>query len=349
MCFASWLIHVQNDEVQSVFIINVFSLIVLLILQIQFISMGLTYSKGLAALLIFNGVYISCWLFFNPYAKTLSSFMGRIGKNFSWVDLLIGNIPHKDLALRNVCSFSLGLLNLTYIHTSGGAANIVTLVLICLGLLTNVLIGFRLIEASASVKLHTSGFIGQIIINGYSNIITIYDQLQNNQLPKAGMCAWAIALIMGLNSTSPSYCMGNEGPVIDESLTGEQFYEREDRVSSPTGESREIFRRVSRGLEQARQYAQRQAEAATEAGYTTREAAYEVGKSAAAGSVVAGAGYMASEMLGLEAGTSGTSEKARIEQLEAEIAEKNSLIAAKDKIIEDQQKTIGQQQETIGD
>nr|YP_010437049.1 hypothetical protein NQY40_mgp33 [Ulva meridionalis]UTA96523.1 hypothetical protein [Ulva meridionalis]UTA96581.1 hypothetical protein [Ulva meridionalis]UTA96634.1 hypothetical protein [Ulva meridionalis]UTA96686.1 hypothetical protein [Ulva meridionalis]UTA96749.1 hypothetical protein [Ulva meridionalis] len=349
MCFASWLTLVQNNSVQSIFIINVFSLIVLLILQIQFVSMGLAYSKGLAALLIFNGVYTSCWLFFNPYAKIITSFMGRIGQKCSWVDPLIGNIPRKDLAFRNVCSFSLGLLNLTYIHTSGEVTSIITFVLIGLGLLTNVLIGFRLIDASASVKLH-HGFMVQIIINGYSNIITIYDQLKNNKLPKAGWYAWMIALIMGLNSTSSSYCISSiDGPIIDASLTGEQFYERDNEEASPTAESRELFRCASRGIELASQYAQRQAAAASEADYTgrAREAAYEVVKSAAAGSIVAGIGYSASEIVGLEEGSSAAPEKAQIEKLEAEIAEKNSLIAAKDKIIEDQQKTISQQQETI--
>ena len=63
----------------------------------------------------------------------------------------------------------------------------------------------------------------QIIINGYNNIVTIYDQLKNKQLPQARWYAWAIALIMGLNFISPSYCMASsEMPQIDASLTGEQ-------------------------------------------------------------------------------------------------------------------------------
>lgn len=193
MWFASWLILVQNDEVQSVFIINVLSLIVLLVLQIQLISIGLAYSKGLSALVIFNGVYVSCWLFFNPYAKTIRSFMEHIGEKFSWVDPLLGDMSHNDLALRNVCSFSLSLLNLTYIHTSGGAFNIITLVLIGLGLLVNILIGLRLIKVSKSVKLHN------------------------------GFMVHYCPLIMGLNFTSPSYCMSTiEMPDIDASQTGER-------------------------------------------------------------------------------------------------------------------------------
>lgn len=92
-------------------------------------------------------------------------------------------MPHEDVALRNVCSFNLSLLNFTYIHTSlGGAVNIITLSLIGLGLLINILIGLRLIKVSASVELSNS-FMVQIIKNGYNNITIILMQLKNKQLP----------------------------------------------------------------------------------------------------------------------------------------------------------------------
>lgn len=252
MCAGSWLALVQNDEVRFVFIANVFSLLVLLILHIQFTSMGLEYAKGLSALYIYNAIYMGCSsVLFYSYAKyNITDFMERLGEELSWVDPLIGNIPQKDLALRNVCSLSLGLLNLTYIHTSGVPVNIITLILIGLGLLTNVLVGLRLIKVSGSVKLY-NGFVFQIIINGYSNILTIYNQFKKKQLPKAGWYAWAIALTMGLNFISPSYCMSLEGPIIDGSLTltGERQPPEEQDVSSPVGESRELLRRASLGIE----------------------------------------------------------------------------------------------------
>ena len=65
-----------------------------------------------------------------------------------------------------------------YIHTSHTTVNIFILILIGLGLATNVLIGLRLIKASASVKLYDS-FMLQIIKHGYSNITTIFEQLKN--------------------------------------------------------------------------------------------------------------------------------------------------------------------------
>ena len=221
MCATSWLVLVRQQEVRSVFIIGVFSLIVLLILHLQFFFMDLMYKGPMAALFIFNITYIACWLVFDAYPKGITSFMERVGEGLYWVDPLIGETPPNALALRNVCSFNLGLLNLTYIHTSGEAVNVITVILICLGLLANVLVGLRLIKKSTSVKLY-DGFMVQIIINGYNNIIIIYDQLKNKQLPKARWYAWAIALIMGLNFISPSYCMAtSERPQIDASLTGE--------------------------------------------------------------------------------------------------------------------------------
>lgn len=86
------------------------------------------------------------------------------------------------------------MLNLGHIHTSGKTLSVLILFLIGLGLFINVLVGLRLMEASASVKLPDSGFIGKIIINGVNNITTIYDQLKNKHLPKATMYAWAIPL-----------------------------------------------------------------------------------------------------------------------------------------------------------
>lgn len=245
LCAGNWLLLVQKGDVQSVFIINVFCLIALLMVHFQFLFMGLVYKGPVAALVVFNLVYSSCWLILDSYPKTVTSLMERIGEKLSWVDPLLGDISHLDLALRNVCSFNLGLLNLTYIHTSlGGGVNIITLFLIGLGLFMNISIGLRLIKVSGSVKLY-NGFMVQIIINGYNNVITIYDQFQNDKLPKASRYAWAIALIMGLHFTSPSYCMAasNDVPEIDYSLAGKQPYDL-DGEASPTGESRELFRRA---------------------------------------------------------------------------------------------------------
>lgn len=120
--------------------------------------MGLVYKEGtMPALMLFNGINLVSWLVFDQNASSsIARFAGRIGKQLSWVDHLIGDISHTDLALRNVCSFNLGLLNLTYIHTSGVPVNKITLILISFGLLTNILIGLRLIKVSASVKLHNS-------------------------------------------------------------------------------------------------------------------------------------------------------------------------------------------------
>ena len=223
LCANSWLVLVLRDEVRSVFIICLFSLIVVLILHLQFFSMGLMYKGPMAALFIFNVAYNGCWLIFDRYPKAITSFMELIGEKLSWVDVLLGQIPHNDLALRNVCSFNLGLLNFTYIHTSGTTLNKVALILICLGLICNILIGLRLIKASASVKLY-HGFTVQIIQHGYNNIFIIYNQLINKQLPKASWYAWAIVLTMGLTFISPCYAMESTGGevIIDASLTGEQ-------------------------------------------------------------------------------------------------------------------------------
>lgn len=296
MCAGSWLALVQNDEVRFVFIANVFSLLVLLILHIQFTSMGLEYAKGLSALYIYNAIYMGCSsVLFYSYAKyNIADFMERLGEELSWVDPLIGNIPQKDLALRNVCSLSLGLLNLTYIHTSGGAVNIITLILIGLGLLTNVLVGLRLIKVSGSVKLY-NGFVFQIIINGYSNILTIYNQFKKKQLPKAGWYAWAIALTMGLNFISPSYCMSLEGPIIDGSLTltGERQPPEEQDVSSPVGESRELLRRASLGIERIGRSLQYTGSDAYEVVSSPQAQTYgqNISASLAATGLVAAAGY----------------------------------------------------------
>ena len=293
MCAGSWFALVQHDEVRFVLIINVFSLLVLLIFHIQLTSMGLTYTKGLSALYIYNAIYMGCSsIFLYSYAKYIINVMEGVAEKLYWVDPLIGNICHNDLALRNVCSLSLGVLNLTYIHISGGAVNIITLTLIGLGLLTNVLVGLRLIKVSGSVKLY-NGFMVQIILNGYNNILTIYSQFKNKELPKAGWYAWAIALVMGLNFISPSYCMSLEGPIIDASLAGEQSIEREDGEASPTGESREILRRASQGIEQIGQYTQRQASAAYEVATSSEAQTFgqNVSASLAATGLVAAAGY----------------------------------------------------------
>lgn len=239
LCAANWILLVGKDDVQSICTTNILSFVVLLILCIQFMSMGLAYKGPVAAFVAFNVIYGGCWLVIDRYPKTITNSMIHIGEKLSWVDPLIGSMPHKDLALRNVCSFSLGLLNLTYVHTSGTTANILILFLIGLGLVTNVLIGLRLIKASASVKLHSSGFIGQIIINGYHNIVTIYDQLKNKQLPKATWYAWAITLTMGVTFISPCYAMEPQhidapeidAPEIDTSLTGD-FEKPESKVSA---------------------------------------------------------------------------------------------------------------------
>ena len=89
---------------------------------------------------------------------------------------------------------------------SRGGTNFVILISVGLGLLTNVLIGLRLIKASASVTLK-HGFMVQIIKHGYSNIAQIYGQFKKDQLPKATWYAWAMVLTIGLVFTSPSYAM----------------------------------------------------------------------------------------------------------------------------------------------
>ena len=94
------------------------------------------------------------------------------------------------------------------------------LALISLGLVINVLIGFRLIKISASVKLHNS-FMLQIVKHCYSNITTIYGQLKNKQLPKATWYAWVITLMMGVTLTSPAYASHENYASIDgQSTTG---------------------------------------------------------------------------------------------------------------------------------
>lgn len=184
MCATSWLVLIRQQEVRSVFIIGMFSLFVVLILDLLFYLMHFTYKGPMAALFVFNIAYIACWLVFDLYPKEITSLMERVGERLTWVDPLIGEIPPNALALRNICSFNLGLLNCTFIHTSGGAVNKITVILIGLGLLANIFIGLRLIKKATSVKPY-DGFMVQIIINGYDNILTIYDQLKEKQLPKA--------------------------------------------------------------------------------------------------------------------------------------------------------------------
>jgi hypothetical protein len=99
-------------------IIGLLSLVVLVMLSTLFSQMGLGYKAGaMPALMLFNGVYMFCWLMFDPNTKIITSFAEGLGDKLSWIDPLIGNMPHKDVALRNVCSFNLSLLNVTYIHT----------------------------------------------------------------------------------------------------------------------------------------------------------------------------------------------------------------------------------------
>ena len=220
----------QKGQVQPVFIITVMTMLLFLI-----VSMTLYYAGSLLrlpALLLYLGGYSFCWLVFYSYEKQIVAFIENAAEKLSWVDPLIGSIPHTDLALRNTCSFSLGLLNLIYVYTlgGGGAVNIVTLILVGLSLFTNVLIGLRLIKTSASVKLETS-FMLQIIKHGYSNITTIYGQLKKKQLPKATWYGWVIALTMGVTLISPAYAgqistdgastMGVSGSGAQPSNTGE--------------------------------------------------------------------------------------------------------------------------------
>lgn len=79
---------------------------------------------------------------------------------------------------------------------------------------------------------------------------------------------------------------------------------------------------MSQGLEQVSQFVQRQVSAASEAGYSdrARDAAYEIGKSAASGSVVAAGGYVAAEFIGLRA-----EDASRIEQFNPKMLKKIKL------------------------
>jgi hypothetical protein len=104
--------------------------------------------------------------------------------------------------------------------------------LISLGLLTNILIGLRLVKVSASVELSNS-FMVQIIKHGYNNIAVILTQLKNKQLPKATWYAWAITLTIGVTFISPCYayaagtCTDGE-IIIDASLQGEEQLENRE-------------------------------------------------------------------------------------------------------------------------
>lgn len=68
---ANWILFVEKDDVQSVCTTNVLSLVVLLILHIQFTSVGLAYKSPLAALSIFNVIYCACWLIIDRYPKSI--------------------------------------------------------------------------------------------------------------------------------------------------------------------------------------------------------------------------------------------------------------------------------------
>lgn len=320
LCANSWLVLELQKDVKSVFIISLLSLIIILILYVQFISMGLAYKGPMAALLIFNATYIACWIILDRYPITITNFMERIGEKLSWVDHLIGSIAHNDLALRNVCSLSFNLLNLTYIHTIGEAPTKIVVILISVGLLSNLLIGLRLLKASASVKLH-NGFMVQIIEHGYNNIRTIYNQLKTKQLPKACWHAWVITLTMGVTFISPCYAMtsvihGGEF-AIDASLAGEQGEDigAAAAVAEGTGGSRsaEASRRFGR----------------------------DVGVSIVAGTAVAGAQQLYTTISGeTEAGPSTSPEQPRIDVLEAAIARKDETIVSQAETIAQQIKTI---------
>nr|YP_010437050.1 hypothetical protein NQY40_mgp32 [Ulva meridionalis]UTA96524.1 hypothetical protein [Ulva meridionalis]UTA96582.1 hypothetical protein [Ulva meridionalis]UTA96635.1 hypothetical protein [Ulva meridionalis]UTA96687.1 hypothetical protein [Ulva meridionalis]UTA96750.1 hypothetical protein [Ulva meridionalis] len=223
VCANCWLLLELDKDVRSVFIISLLSLIIILILYIEYIFISLAYKGPTSALLTFNIIYMAGWLMLDRYPIAITNFMERIGEKLSWIDPLIGDMSHEDIVLRNVCSFHLGLLNFTYIHVSGGAVNTIILVLIGLGLLTNVLIGLRLIKASASIELH-NGFMIQIVKYGFNNVATIYGQLKNKQLPKATWYAWAIALMMGVTLTSPAYASHENYASTDgRSTTGVSF------------------------------------------------------------------------------------------------------------------------------
>lgn len=346
LCAASWLALATKSRVQFVFIICVLTLIVLLVIHFQFISMNYVY-RQMPALYIFNAAYIGCWLIFDRYPKTITSFMERIGEKLSWVDALLGEIPHNDLALRNVCSFNLGLLNFTYIHTSGTTLNKAALILICLGLICNILIGLRLIKASASVKLY-HGFTVQIIQHGYNNIFIIYNQLINKQLPKASWYAWAIALTMGLTFISPCYAMESTGGevIIDASLTGEQ------QRSAPTHTAVDSAVGEGATLQRSAAHAQRQAHAAYEAASNTEAGKFtrDVFVAGAATSVVAGADHAYRAMTDTSPEIGGAAPntdpaQAQIAVLEAKISEKDTTIATLSKTIEVQAKTIAELQQ----
>nr|ATP01461.1 hypothetical protein [Ulva flexuosa] len=200
-----WAILVrQKRQVQPVFIIGVMTMLLFLVVSLASDYTG-ALQLQLPALLLYFGGYNCSWLVFHFYEKEIVAFIESAAEELSWVDRLIGSIPHSELALRNTCSFSLGLVNLMYVYTSiGGAVNIITASLIGLSLITSVLIGFRLIKTSAFVKLDTS-FMLQIVKQGYSNITTIYGQLKNKQLPKTTWYGWVIALMMGVTLISPAY------------------------------------------------------------------------------------------------------------------------------------------------
>lgn len=285
-----WVILVrQKERVQPVFILSVMTMLLFLIVSISLHFYG-GYKIPLPALLLYFGGYNFCCLIFHFYEKQIIVFMENAADKFSWVDPLIGSIPHTELALRNTCSFSLGLVNLMYVYTSiGGGLNIIILSLIGLSLTMNVLIGLRLIKVAASVKLETS-FMLQIVKHGYSNITTIYDQLKNKHLPKATWYAWVITLMMGVTLISPAYASHENYASTDgQSTTGiNNSFSESGSGTQPSGSGEgEAVPEGATGS-RARQGAQRLYEHTAK---RLHEKAMDGPANAAAAAITAGAGY----------------------------------------------------------
>jgi hypothetical protein len=90
------------------------------------VSITLSYAGfriQLPALFLYFVGYNFSSLIFHFYEKQMIAFMENAAETLSWVDPLMRLIPHTDLALRNICSVNLGLLNLMYIYTSTGGCN----------------------------------------------------------------------------------------------------------------------------------------------------------------------------------------------------------------------------------
>lgn len=257
-----WAILIRHKErVQPVFILSVMAMLFFLIVTTSIYVYG-GYKIPLPALFLYFGAYNFCCLIFHFYEKQISAFMENASEKLSWVDPLLGSIPHTELALRNTCSFSLGLVNLMYVYTStastNGVLNIIPLSLIGLSLTINALIGLRLIKTSASVKLETS-FMLQIVKQGYSNITTIYAQLKNKQLPKATWYAWVITLIMGVTLTAPAYASHEASASTDgQSTTGiNNTFSVSGSGSQPSGSGEGEPVPEGAGVSRAREGAQR--------------------------------------------------------------------------------------------